>query len=205
MISITEKWKLYISSYLPLYFLILVKEYKQVLNALKNITNLTVQIFNNMKNLNIQEFNKLKNLILSDIAVFTVLAILIYSIYLLGKVFFSKPTRTFSIKGDFEPVSDSIMSYVMTYIIPLISVDFSEPVTLVTNILLFWFIGVIYVKNDLIYLNPIISISHNIYINGKNIVISKYSLGELRRFKKEGTKVKGKKLSSNIVIYQKNK
>ncbi|TFI61425.1 hypothetical protein CKN63_12415 [Carnobacterium divergens] len=183
MLSIPEKWKLYISSYLPLYFLILVKEYKQVFNSLKNIKNLNI----------------------SDIPAYSVLLILIYSIYLLAKIFFSKPTKTYSIEGEFEPVSDSIMSYVMTYIVPVISVDFSEPITLVTNILLFLFIGIIYVKNDLIYLNPVISVSHNIYINGKNIVISKYSLGELRRFKKEKIKVKGKKLSTHVFLYQKRK
>lgn len=118
------------------------------------------------------------------------------------KNIFGKPIKTFNISGEFEQVADNVMSYVMTYIVPVISVDFSEPVTLLTNILLFIFIGIVYVKNDLIYLNPVISVSHNIYINEKDIVISKYSLGELQRFNKEHIRMVGKKLSSNVILYQ---
>lgn len=183
MLSTAEKWKLYISSYLPLYLLILIKEYKQVIDATEFIANPTV----------------------SNLFVYLIFTVLLYSIYLIGKIFFGRPTKTYRIKGEFEPVTDSIMSYVMTYIIPLISVDFTEPITLVTNILLFLFIGIIYVKNDLIYLNPLISVSHNIYINGKNIVISKFSLEQLKRFEKENTKLIGKQLSGNVVLYQKLK
>lgn len=130
------------------------------------------------------------------------IATFLYSIYLIRKIFFGKPIKTFNISGEFEQVADNVMSYVMTYIVPVISVDFSEPVTLLTNILLFIFIGIVYVKNDLIYLNPVISVSHNIYINEKDIVISKYSLGELQRFNKEHIRMVGKKLSSNVILYQ---
>ncbi|MCZ4350821.1 hypothetical protein O3Q32_13795 [Enterococcus lactis] len=93
----------------------------------------------------------------------------------------------------------------MTYIIPMISIDFSQPITVITNFLLFVFIGIIYVKNDLIYLNPLISIRRNIFLSDDKIVISKFTQGELKRFKKENIKVVGKKLSSNVLIYQDKK
>ncbi|MGX2946108.1 hypothetical protein [Enterococcus alishanensis] len=183
MLSITEKWKLYISSYLPLYFLVLLKNYKQVCSSLRDISSPKA----------------------TDILIYIIIVILLASFFMIRKVFFGSPTKSFTIEGDFEPVSDNVMSYVTTYIVPLISVDFLDPITVVTNILLFLFIGIIYVRNDLIYLNPLVSINHNIYINKNDIIISKYSSGELKRFKKENIKVTGKKLSSNIKLYQKVK
>ncbi|EGO5055061.1 hypothetical protein ACX35A_002312 [Enterococcus faecalis] len=180
MLSLSEKWKLYISSYLPLYFLLLVKEYKHVIAV----------------------FTHFNTSGWASLFVCIMIATFLYSIYLIRKIFFGKPIKTFNISGEFEQVADNVMSYVMTYIVPVISVDFSEPVTLLTNILLFIFIGIVYVKNDLIYLNPVISVSHNIYINEKDIVISKYSLGELQRFNKEHIRMVGKKLSSNVILYQ---
>lgn len=183
MLSPIEKWKLYISSYIPLYFLILIKEYNQFFDTLVNI-------------------NRPK---LPSIFVYVTSFFLIYSLYIIRKFFFGKSTETFTVSEKYETVTDSVMNYVMTYIIPMISIDFSQPITVITNFLLFVFIGIIYVKNDLIYLNPLISIRRNIFLSDDKIIISKFTQGELKRFKKENIKVVGKKLSSNVLIYQDEK
>lgn len=183
MLSPIEKWKLYISSYIPLYFLILIKEYNQFFDTLVNI-------------------NRPK---LPSIFVYVTSFFLIYSLCIIRKNFFGKSTETFTVSEKYETVTDSVMNYVMTYIIPMISIDFSQPITVITNFLLFVFIGIIYVKNDLIYLNPLISIRRNIFLSDDKIVISKFTQGELKRFKKENIKVVGKKLSSNVLIYQDKK
>lgn len=180
MLSPIEKWKLYLSSYSPLYILILIKEYNQLFDALSNICRPQVSYF----------------------FVYVTLGLLIYSLWIIRKVFFGKSIDSFEVSDKYETVTDSVMNYVMTYIIPMISIEFSQPITVITNFLLFVFIGIIYVKNDLIYLNPLISIRRNIFLKDDKIVISKFTQGELKRFNKENIEVVGKKLSSNVLIYQ---
>lgn len=54
-------------------------------------------------------------------------------------------------------IGDGLVSYVMTYIVPLTSLGYSSSISEYTsNILLFLLIMMIYVRMDLVYLNPIL-------------------------------------------------
>lgn len=63
-------------------------------------------------------------------------------------------------------LDDSIVSYIMTYFIPLMSLSYNSPLSdYVTNILLFALVMIIYIRMDLLYLNPVfILFGLNVYI-----------------------------------------
>ena len=56
--------------------------------------------------------------------------------------------------GKIEDTGKMILQYFLTYIIPFLVVDFFEWQNLVTYGIIFFIIGVLYVKSDLIYMNP---------------------------------------------------
>lgn len=51
---------------------------------------------------------------------------------------------------------DSVISYIFTYIIPLVSADTNKPETIVANLFLFFLVWLLYVRLNLFYLNPIL-------------------------------------------------
>ena len=59
----------------------------------------------------------------------------------------------FKIKG-IKSINYEHLTFLATYLIPLISFDFNEPRQMVVLFLLLLFMGVIYVKTDLFYSNP---------------------------------------------------
>ncbi len=51
---------------------------------------------------------------------------------------------------------DGVISYIFTYIIPLVSADINKPETIVANLFLFFLVWLLYVRLNLFYLNPIL-------------------------------------------------
>lgn len=115
----------------------------------------------------------------------------------------SKSNRQFNITGKYEKTGDSIISYIFTYLVPLLSMDINNGNSIIINLLLFIFIGVLYVAQDLIYLNPILALlGFSFYINDEKIIITKFSLEKLKKFEENGYKVKGNRLGSYIYVFR---
>lgn len=124
---------MFISSYFPLYIMLLIlyfEEYKDI------FFNFTIK----------------KCIILSII--FLLIFISLLSICLLKK---SKSCRKI-VNNKVERPDDTIISYIMTYIIPLLSIDMSKNSTILVNFILFLVIGYLYIRLNLVYLNPLWSI-----------------------------------------------
>lgn len=63
-----------------------------------------------------------------------------------------------------ERLDDGIISYIMTYIVPLVSLnDDATIVNYAVNIALFLVIMILYIKLELFYINPVLEIRFNIY------------------------------------------
>lgn len=63
-----------------------------------------------------------------------------------------------------ERLDDGIISYIMTYIVPLVSLnDDATIINYTVNIALFLVIMILYIKLELFYINPILEIKSNIY------------------------------------------
>ena len=102
---------------------------------------------------------------------------------------------------DFENPDDAVLSYVMTYIIPLINNGDNLKEVYIVNILLFILIGYIYIRLNLIYLNPLWAMfGYVIYRNtNRDIIITNVSRHALRH--KKG--LKGYYISNDIFIAHK--
>lgn len=130
------KIRMFISSYFPLYVILLV---------------LNFELYNDKhKLLNIIKFVNVKQSLFCIILMF-------FIIFSLLSLFEIKNTKGCELHkfNSIETPDDTIISYMMTYIIPLLSNDFLEPKTLTANIIIFFIVGFMYVKLNLVYLNPL--------------------------------------------------
>lgn len=76
----------------------------------------------------------------------------------------------------------------MTYIIPLLSSNFDKKPAIIVNFILFLLIGYLYIRLNLIYLNPLWAIFGFITYrtNNEKIIISNMSYEELNKRKQTG-------------------
>lgn len=167
---------MFISSYFPLYVIVIVLYFSKILKG-------------------ILEFN----ILIIGVSLFMVALILIsfMSVRMLKK---GKGSREKVIK-DLENPDDTVLSYIMTYIIPLIANGDNSKEVYIVNILLFILIGYIYLRLNLIYLNPLWAMfGYIIYRDAdKEIVITDISREVLRH--KE--RIKGYYISNDIFIAHK--
>lgn len=162
MLTKFAKWLLFITSYVPLYLLLLLnnlglKEWSEWVNPV-----ILKQAF--CKNLH---FN------------LTMIILSVCSIIIL--ICFSSLKNDSSIKYKSETIQNSssdILNYFITYLFPLLSMDINSPGSIIVNCLVFWLIGLLYVEGSMLYLNPmlilfryhVIRIEDKVLITRKNIV-----------------------------------
>ncbi|EOA7249786.1 hypothetical protein ACRE5Z_000161 [Enterococcus faecalis] len=193
MLNKFDKWRLFLSSYLPLYILIIIQNYSFFSSMLKNILIKLNGISGTIK-----EEPPYKWIFFGVIIFLNLI-----SFCTIHRFVISKSNRKFNITGKYEKTGDSIISYIFTYLVPLLSMDINNGNSIIVNLLLFIFIGVLYVAQDLIYLNPILALlGFSFYINDEKIIITKFSLEKLKEFEENGYKVKGNRLGSYIYVFR---
>ncbi|MBC1792865.1 hypothetical protein [Listeria booriae] len=181
MNSYLLKWTMFISSYLPLYILL----------VLINVPN----IFKDQK---------ITIMIWSFLSV--VIALIIISIATLLFIV-KKKTNTEVPVLTYEKTDDNIISYIMTYLIPVLSIDLSNIWNVIANLLLFLIIGIIYVRNDLVYLNPLLSLlGFYVYRSERgSYIITKVTLETIKELRNENKMIGSYKLTEGVFLYKKLK
>ncbi|MEM3504431.1 MAG: hypothetical protein QXS81_05085 [Candidatus Micrarchaeaceae archaeon] len=79
---------------------------------------------------------------------------------------------------DFENINDMSLEYIIAYIFPLLFLNYTDWSVFLALLVIFLTIGYIYIRSDLIYMNPILSLfGYNIYKAQTNeggiVIISK--------------------------------
>lgn len=99
---------------------------------------------------------------------------------------------------------DNLLSYVVTYLVPLLSINIEETNSLFVNAGLFLLLGFIYIKNNLVYPNPLFLVfGYNVFITeDKDILISNYDIYDLKN--NEGRKIKSRVLGYKLYLVRKN-
>jgi hypothetical protein len=82
---------------------------------------------------------------------FTVLSIAVYTI--LYKIVLKSATVKIIIKGKVES-NEEHLSYLATYILPFVGLDFSTWQSVISSIILFYVLGSVYIRTNLILTNP---------------------------------------------------
>lgn len=167
---------MFISSYFPLYIMLLILYSSKIIKG-------------------IREKNTL--IIIFVILITILIVISIISVFILRK---GRGTREKFIK-DLENPDDMVLSYIMTYIIPLIANGDNLKEVYIVNILLFVLIGYIYLRLNLIYLNPLWAMfGYVIYRDAsKEIIVTNIS----REILKHKEKLRGYYISNNIFVAHK--
>ncbi|MBZ5985974.1 hypothetical protein [Leuconostoc gelidum] len=125
---------MFICSYFPLYVLLLVSNYTYIFQLQKN-----------------QKINLSYWVIVGILILFILISFGVTYICLN-----SKPNeRNLKVTSVARP-ADTIISYVATYILPMTTIEFGKNFpNLLMNVLFFCFIGILYTKLGLIYMNPL--------------------------------------------------
>ena len=174
--NIMTRTIMFISSYFPLYIMIIILYFSKITKGFLE-----------------------KNILIIGFATLTLILIFI-SVISVTLLKLGKGTREKGI-NNLENPDDTVLSYIMTYIIPLITNGDNSKEVYIVNILLFVLIGYIYLRLNLIYLNPLWAMfGYIIYRDAnKEIVITNISREVLRH--KE--KLKGYYISNDIFVAHK--
>ncbi|EML4476233.1 Uncharacterised protein [Clostridioides difficile] len=177
--------KMFVSSYLPLY-LILLTIYSDKINS----------------------FDKIKLIIRFEDKI---VSLFIIGVFILVIISFITLIDLKSTKGNenhkfesFNKTEDTIISYMMTYIVPILSTDFLSTKTMTINLILYFLIGLMYIKLNLIYLNPLwLLFGYSVYKSDNEVVIiTNISYGKLKTLK--NINLKSSYLGNDIYLIQKS-
>lgn len=185
------QWLLFISSYAPLYIALLIQNYSAIWIETSGKVARHTQVIPVIGKVALKP---------ASLTFFTVMLVLIaFSILFVILLVFHKPAAHSIIVSDIEPSRDTIISYIVTYILPLISLDINSAGSVGSNIFMFLLIGVLYVRLDLIYLNPILALFGYVpYFSGNRVIISNIDYQNFRSHKYR--KWKGTHVSSTILL-----
>jgi len=102
-----------------------------------------------------------------------------------------------------ERPDDTVISYMMTYIVPLLTTDTLSSEIVSINIFLFTLIGYMYIRLNLIYLNPLWSIwGYIMYKTDTDmIIITNIPYSRIKTL--NNSRIKGTLLGGNIYLIQK--
>lgn len=183
--QMSMKILMFISSYFPLYIMIL------ILNADKFNSKYKIKMLIETGN---------KQLILFLLLMIFLILVSLYSVIDLKRTKFNESYEI----GEIERPDDTVISYMMTYIIPLLTTDDLTGQIVAINLFLFILIGYMYVRLNLIYLNPLWSMfGYIMYKTNTNmIIITNIPYGKINRL--NNNRVKGTILAGNIYLIQKD-
>lgn len=175
-----SKWILFISSYIPLYLIFIVSNSFDIWSRYKEINQYSD--YTNYMLINCSEFN------LVNLFIFIILSLL--SLTLLAIILKKESTSTtyhnlYNIKKN----NGKINEYVLVYILPFITVNSSNLKDLIIFLIIYFVIGFLSVKNDIVYVNPILYMAkYNLYsykedtnAEEESVLITKYSIIDLKR------------------------
>ncbi|MEC1716988.1 hypothetical protein [Schinkia azotoformans] len=181
------KWLLFISSYAPLYLLLAISTYDFKLTPFQYYKS----ILNSGTNLYFW---------------FVIVTLFIVSFVAIGYFKFISLNERRSLTG-LKPINESILSYLITYVIPLTAMDVSSINSLVVNGFLFLIIGIVYVNSDLLYLNILLILfGYRVYNDSSNnIIITNYSKNELTIYMNTGESILCRKVVKGVYLVRSQK
>lgn len=153
MLKFPSRWLFFLSSYIPLYILLIVKDF-DFSDLWKNLTA--------------------SNMVLLGLSVFSGLFIFL--------LLSSKDAETISI-NKINAKREEVLSYYITYLIPLLTFEPGKINSIIVTVIVFFTIGVLYTVNGLLHWNPTLSmVRYKLYsVDDRAILLSKKSEVDLAR------------------------
>lgn len=176
-----QKTLFYLSSFIPLYLLLFIQNI-QIRD--KSGSFLAPKDFFN------QFFQAGTSISFFWIGLLILSLLSLFGVYLFFLVYTKTDGRIGEIK-DTEFVREDTLGYIVTYIVPLITMDIQSSRSLVINFILFVIIGTFYVRNDQLFMNPLYNVfGYNVFSAEDQIYITKISKSKMKIIAKRKIKVK---------------
>jgi hypothetical protein len=127
---------------------------------------------------------------------------LVYTLYIIKK---TKVNPDEGRLTNIQSKNEQVLGYMATYLLPYLGVSIEKWNEQIANLIIFTIICILYIKSDLIYINPtLMLLGYNIYEvtidgNKKRILISKKSLNHLRQI----NRIEYYELKDRLVIVEK--
>ena len=182
---------MFLSSYFPLYILIIIQNWNKFWLFL----------------IHILDADYWKANIVGNVFFIAMLVLIVFSILFSYHIIKLKNNCLFEIKT-IRNISQDTLSYFITYVIPILAIEITNPITIIVNALIFLILGVIYIRSDSIYLNPgLILIGYHVYDIDGIYMISNLKIDELKKEKNENSesKINARLIADNVYLKNKNK
>lgn len=176
------KLLMFISSYFPLYIILI----------------FTILPFENLRWTEILGNKKL------FIVIIVLIILLVISFIPLIYIFVCERNSMIEAKS-VKQMNSETLSYLVTYIVPMLAIDINEIKTLVANALLFLLIGYLYIRSNLLHINILFLIfGWNIYEDtSKRIIISREKPDYFKREEVSNHNIKVRHIGSKIYLHKK--
>lgn len=173
---------LYLSSFFPLFILLVIQNIK-IRNDEDwyNMNEFVNQFF-------VNGLYAPESIFWIVVIIFIISSIISIVIFILG--FVNASGDEASLIGENFERADTL-GYIVTYIVPLISMNISSYRSLLINFSLFFIIGIFYIKNNQFFMNPLFNVmGYNILSSdGGCIYVTKLSPREMKEISNEKSKV----------------
>ena len=173
---------LYLSSFFPLFILLVIQNIK-ISNDEDwyNMNGFVNQFF-------VNGLYAPESIFWIVVIIFIISSIISIVIFILG--FVNASGDEASLIGENFERADTL-GYIVTYIVPLISMNISSYRSLLINFSLFFIIGIFYIKNNQFFMNPLFNVmGYNILSSdGGCIYVTKLSPREMKEISNEKSKV----------------
>ncbi len=120
------------------------------------------------------------------------------------RMIFFRGTREVELNDNYKLIGDNIVSYIVTYLIPFMTLDLRNLPSVISNLLLFSLIASLYVRYDLEYLNPILGLAgYRVFVStgdGRATIITRISADKLKQMKDNNIVVKKKVIVSDVFL-----
>ena len=169
---------LFLISYMPLYFVLFCNNLLNYYNTNKNM-NSQSRILNS-----IGAFEQKDTFVFYLIIGLITVPIVLFFIFLLYKIWTGKSSSEYP--ENYKKTGDTIINYLITYIIPFFSMDITSPsIYFWGNVILIFVVMVLFVRLDAVYLNPpLILLGFNIFTDENKYYLTRNSLTKLKIAKK---------------------
>ncbi len=144
-----HKWILFLSSYIPLYILLIIKDvvYRIELYGLGRLKRFYI-------------INSVNDIMIVILFLITILSF----IYLLKMIKGVKGNTYILVQEIKDETSSNFLNYISVYLLSCIGLSIGTFTDIVTLLIVMMIIGFIYVRSNMIYINPILNVlSYNIY------------------------------------------
>lgn len=192
LINITKTF-LYLSSFFPLFVLLVI----QNIEIISNSDLLSISAF-------FSQFFEKKWYAPESIFWFSVILFLIASVISIVMFFFfylNAEGASGKLVGENFERTDTL-GYIITYIVPLLSMNIASYRSLIVNFVLFIIIGVFYIKNNQFFMNPVFNLmGYNILASDSgHVYVTKLSPRKMKIIAKEQTEISLKNIAEDIYV-----